>query len=70
MVDFSNMNDEELFYSVGSSRPTCGGLRAVIDPGVVREQLEAEQAAWDEAVDEMERRDKERGFPFRIPVRR
>lgn len=69
MSDLTKMDDTELFFSVGSSRPrvnAMGGLMEVIAPMSAKGLLEA-QKAYDAAVAEMRRRDDERGFPYHIP---
>lgn len=64
---FDGMSDFDLLHSVGSHRPAPGfGLGELVRPMSADEMAEA-QREYDEAVEEMNRRDRERGFPFHIP---
>ncbi len=63
-----DLSDEELYFSVGSFRPARGTLYDLIGQPS-DEKLKADQGAFDAAVDEMERRDREGFFPFHIPRR-
>lgn len=64
---FDGVSDVDLLYSVGSHRPQSGaGLAELVAP-MTPQELEKAQAEHDEAVEEMVRRHKKRGFPYRIP---
>lgn len=69
MPNFEDMDDIELFYSVGSFRPERVGLGGILyDFDRWDDQrLKAGQDQFDAAVAEMRKRHKERGFPFMIP---
>jgi len=66
MSDLSKLTDEELFYSVGSSPPMRGGLSDLIKRRS-REEMRELQIKHNEAVAEMKKRSKERGFRYNIP---
>lgn len=64
---FDDMSDTDMFFSVGSHRPEPGrGFGELVKP-MSADEMTAAQRDYDEAVQEMKRRDQERGFPFHIP---
>lgn len=68
MSELSKLSDIDLFSSVGSSRPRRGDMTYLMFGGRMDGKwLEKRQKEYDDAVAEMNRRDVERGFPFKIP---